>query len=364
MPPADGEPVSGVSLAGRVDGDRRDDRAAAARLLDRYPQHPLDEQLARASALRVEVPGGTIRVYRLAPVADGQAAWPVLFVPGWGGVIDGFYETLRAIDPAVELVYVETREKRSSRVDRRASFSMRRMAGDVAAAARAAGLEDRRFVLAGSSFGGAVAVQALADTAVADTPVAEAAMADAAGDDAGSRGALLRPAVTVLYDPMPRLWIPRWIMSFVAPLLPAWLLAPMRPALKRLVLAGMREPTQRRRTERFIDDAVLWKWRAAALRLRRWDVLSVGPRAAGAAHVVNGSTDRFHDGAIYPAIAGALPGGRLLRVPVPESRREHLIGAVLSAYARSHSSADCVSSDAHAVPPELRRFERPVSAGR
>ncbi|MFW6262140.1 MAG: alpha/beta fold hydrolase [Spirochaetota bacterium] len=360
MPPAPGEPVSGVSPVDSAAGDPRDDRAAAARLLDRYPQHPLDEQLARASAFRVEVPGGTIRVYRLAPAADGPAALPVLFVPGWGGVIDGFYETLRAIDPAVELVYVETREKRSSRVGRRASFSMRQMAGDVAAAARAAGLEEGRFVLAGSSFGGAVAVQALADAAVADAAVADAAAADVAG----GRGAVLRPAVTVLYDPMPRLWIPRWIMSFVAPLLPAWLLAPMRPALKRLVLAGMREPTQRRRTERFIDDAELWKWRAAALRLRRWDVLDVGPRAAGAAHVVNGSTDRFHDGAIYPAIAGALPGGRLLRVPVPESRREHLIGAVLSAYACSHSPADGGASDASAVPPELRRFERAISLGR
>lgn len=320
-----------------------DDRSAAERLLDRYPQHPLDEQLGRASTLWVDVPGGAIRAYRLAAAGRGSPALPVLFVPGWGGVIDGFYETLRAVDPAVELVYVETREKRSSRVDRHASFSMARIAADVAAAARVAGLEDGRFVLVGSSFGGAVAVQALAD---------------AAGAGGDSAALTLRPAVTVLYDPMPRLWIPRWIMSFVAPLIPAWLLVPLRPALKRLVLAGMREATQRRRTERFIDDAVLWKWRAAAMRLREWDVATVGPRAEGPVHVVNGSTDRFHDGAIYPAIAGALPAGRLLRVPVPESRREHLMGAVISAYAYDGAEAAVESGG---VPAELSRFERAAS---
>lgn len=328
MPSADEAPGS---------TDPRDDRAAAARLLDRYPQHPLDDQLRRAFTLWVDVPGGAIRAYRLVGSGGAEPSLPVLFVPGWGGVIDGFYETLRAVDPAVDLVYVETREKRSSRIVRHAAFSMRRIAADVAAVARAAGFTDGGFVLVGSSFGGAVAVQALADRDVSP-----------------------RPAVTVLYDPMPRLWIPRWIMSLVAPLVPAWLLTPLRPALKRLVLAGMREPTQRRRTERFIDDAVLWKWRAAALRLRDWDVASVGPGAAGPAHVVNGSTDRFHDGAIYPVIAGTLPEGRLLRVPVPESRREHLIGAVICAYAFASAGGKGPRAEAGEVPLELRRFERKV----
>lgn len=314
----------------------------AAALLERYPRSATDPIADRAEERWIAVPGGSLRVVRIAPSRAGvrdasqSEALPVLFVPGWGGVIDGFRETLRAIEDGIELFYVETREKRSSRLSRRTSFSMERIGADVGVVAAELGLEPGRFILAGSSFGGGVVAQALAD-------------------------GRLRPRIGLLYDPMPRLWMPRWIMNLLVPLMPAWLITVMRPGLKRLVVAGMQEATQRRRAERFIDDAVLWKWRAVSLRLRDWDIHRVGPTITSPVHVLNGSADRFHDSGIYPAIARSIPGARLARIPVPESRREHLIGALLCAYARAYAN---VSAREHArgagtagLPAEVAPFE-------
>lgn len=263
--------------------------------------------------------------------ATGPPPLPVVLVPGWGSMIDGFRPTIGALDPRIDLYYVETREKRSSALHRRASFSLPRIAADVAAVVRHFNLRDRGYVLVGSSFGGAVSAQALAQRS-------------------------LVPAETVLYDPMRKLWLPRWLIASVGRLLPTPLVTAMRPALKRLVVAGMTEQTQRRRTERFIDDAELWKWRRAAFRMLEWDLHDVGPRIDSQVTVVNGSSDRFHDSAIYPAIAATIPGARYVRVPLPESDRERLIGAIASIFAEHAALAHATSGE---LPPRLRPFELP-----
>lgn len=293
-------------------------------------------RVARAS--RIAVPGGAITAYRMpalaTPPVGSVQPLPVVFVPGWGGMIDGFRPTIGSINPAITLYYVETREKRSSDLDRRASFSLRRIASDIGAVVRRFGLHAGRFILVGSSFGGAVCSQALAQRSV-------------------------EPAQTVLYDPMRRLWLPRWLIASVGRLLPAWLVTAMRPALKRLVVAGMTEQTQRRRTEQFIDDAELWKWRRAAFRMLEWDLHEVGPRINAQVTIVNGSSDRFHDSSIYPAIAASIPGARYVRVPLPETDREQLIGAIASIFAEHVSGA---SRGQVSLPELLGPFEGVVPA--
>lgn len=250
---------------------------------------------------------GAVSAYAMPALCERRGL-PVLYVPGWGGTIDGFMDVIASVGEAVDLFYVETREKRSSELVPHARFTMSRIAEDVALAVRCFGLSDDGYLLLGSSYGAAVAVQGVAD-------------------------GVLRPAVTILYDPMPRLWMPKWVLRYVAPLASPKVVSLLRPALKRIVLAGMRERTQRRRAARFIDAADIGKWRAAAIALRDWDIRSVGPRVDGPVVIVNGCTDRFHDASIYPRIAAVIPGSRFLRLPVRESERERLIGAVATAYA-------------------------------
>lgn len=299
----------------------------AAALLERYPSDPRSARVQLAVVRRVTVPDGALTAY-VMPAAQPSRGLPILYIPGWGGTLEGFLGVVRAIGPEVDLYYLETREKRSSDLTPGADFSMRRVAADVGAAAEQLGLSSGRYLLLGSSYGGAVAVQALADRTV-------------------------QPALTLLYDPMPRLWMPRLIMRTVAPLLSPGALAFLRPALKRLVLAGMREPTQRRRAELFIDAADMAKWRAAALNLRDWDLFRIAPAIDAPVEVINGCADRFHKPSHYPEIAKAVPGARYVRIPVAESQREHLMGAVATAYALA--AAD-VRDSRPGLPDGFERF--------
>ncbi len=307
----------------------------ASGFLERYPGVAASARLDSGDRWTIPVRDGAISAYAM-PALGERRGLPVLYVPGWGGTIEGFMDVIESIGEAVDLFYVETREKCSSELVPHARFTMSRIAADVAGAARRFGLPDDGYLLLGSSFGAAVAVQAVAD-------------------------GVLRPAVTILYDPMPRLWMPRWVLRYVAPLASPGVVSVLRPALKRLVLAGMRERLQRRRAARFIDAADLGKWRAAAIALRDWDIRSVGPRVDRPVAIVNGCADRFHDPSLYPRIAAAIPGSRLLRVPVRESERERLIGAVATAYAFDWPVCDDAregrsSLERTPVPRALRGF--------
>jgi pimeloyl-ACP methyl ester carboxylesterase len=301
----------------------------------------MSRRIETATRRRIPVAGGNIMCYEMpvgngAPDALGAPAAPVvtaspplsvLFIPGWGGVVDGFEEVIAAIDEDVELYYLETREKGSSEVSLDSEFSMKQCAEDVRDAVDTIGLPAGGYVLMGSSFGAAVALQALT--------------------------ALQRlPAVTVLFEPMPELWLPRLLVKALGTLLPVGLVSFLRPVLKRLVLAGMREEVQRARVERVIDSADLAKWRRAALRLVDWHILSIAPAVAEPVSVIQASGDRFHTGSVFPEIAEALPAGRLYRLPVPESEREHLMGRIASLYARGGTAADVAI-------PAIRAERRP-----
>lgn len=246
-----------------------------------------------------------------ATAGPSPAGLPIVFLPGFGGGIEGFTDVIENIDPGVDLYYLETREKASSRLSAEAELSMDRIALDVADAVSALGLADEGYVLFGSSFGASVALHMVACRGTA------------------ARG----PKLTVLFEPMPELWGPGRLIAAVGRFVPLLIVERLRRALKRLVLAGMKEETQRRRAERVIDEADLRKWREAALSLSSWHILDVAPIARGRVEVIHASRDRFHAQTHYPKIAAALRDGHLHRIPTDESERERLMGRLASDYA-------------------------------
>jgi pimeloyl-ACP methyl ester carboxylesterase len=279
-------------------------------------------RIESARRLEIAVRGGTIVCYEMgapAPPTAARRSLPILFIPGWGGVLEGFEDVLTAVDEDVELYYLETREKGSSRVSLRSGFAMADFAADVAAAAEALGLASGEYVLVGSSFGGSVAAQALAPSPA---------------------GADLSPASTVLFEPMPRLWMHPMLVRLLGNLLPVGLVAAMKPLFRRLLLAGMKQETQRRRAGLVIDNADLPKWREAALALLGWHICGIAGGIEKPVAVVRASGDRFHDESTFPAIAAAFPRGDLVDLRVPESQRERLMGRIASACAKGRAASD------------------------
>ena len=272
----------------------------------------------------VPVKHGAIRVLHFMP-ENPVSRRPLVFVPGWGTLLEGFQDLYEVLYGRVEMYMIETREKKSSRMDRfRADFTMHRKAEDIGEAIRYLGLDLRDFVLMGSCWGSAMILQGVMDETV-DAPT------------------------IVTIDPMHRLWYPQWMLNYVAPLLPVFLLRALKPVLKTIQLRNMHEPAQRKRVEAFIKNAVMWKWKRAAYHVRNFELFGNLADIKREIIVFNGTNDTIHDQRDYPKIAKELPGGRFIFMEADESDRERLMGIVAREFA--------LVREEDGVPELLRRFE-------
>ena len=256
----------------------------------------------------VPVKDGEIRVLHHLPpnaarlrdarVPQGR---PIVFLPGWGTIPEGFKEFLEVVYGQSECYYLETREKNSSRLDRRrARMDMDQLAEDVQQVMEVAGPES---VLMGTCWGSTIIAHGLA------------------------RGIITAKTV-VLFDPMYELWFPKWLLNWVVPVVPLWLWGLLKPIGKRIALWGMKEPVQRARAELFIDSADLWKWKHTALQARDVNLYESMGKIRQEVLVMNGVKDKIHDRRHYPELAALAPKGRFFYLPVDESLRERLLGIV------------------------------------
>ena len=277
--------------------------------------------------LYVPVPGAELRVYHSRP-ASPVARRPIVLVPGWGTIpqgFQGFYETLHG---QAELYYLETREKISSRLGRRPDMSVLRSGRDIQTALAALGLAGKRdFVLVGACWGASMILEGLL------------------------AGELDAPTI-ILADPMHTLWFPKWVLRWISPLLPAAMVRLLRPVLRQAMLGDMKESAQKQRTFAFVNSADIWKWKKSAEAARDFELFGRLQSLSRELFVLNGTADKVHDQSHYPRIARELPRGRFLFVPVDERYRERMFAAVALEFARQ-SAAD-------GLPASLAGFEKQV----
>lgn len=109
----------------------------------------------------VEVASGVaLRCIRFTPAAS--TVLPTLvFVPGWISLLNTWRHFLPYVTSEFPVVYVESREKSSSRVEGRVGFAVEDMASDLVRVLEHYQLGEDSFVLAGSSLGATTIVEAL-----------------------------------------------------------------------------------------------------------------------------------------------------------------------------------------------------------
>lgn len=130
-------------------------------------EDPIAAAGVKFSEHRVKVEEGvSLRVLEWRPEAD-DGADPVFFVAGWISLVRGWQPLLEMMVPRRRVVYVETREKASAEIDpsrlKVESFTISRLADDLAAVAEVFGLDDGRAVLFGSSMGSNAILELLKD---------------------------------------------------------------------------------------------------------------------------------------------------------------------------------------------------------
>ena len=277
----------------------------------------------------IPVDDGEIRVLHIKPQSSISKR-PVVFLAGWGGIVEGYSDLYEVIHDLVEFYYVETREKKSSKLNRKkAKMNMTQKAKDVGDAIKYLGIENDDFVLFGTCWGGAVVLQGLLD------------------------GTIDAPTI-VAHDPMHTLWFPKWFLRYIAPLLPLFVAKMIKPILRRVQLRGMNEKVQRQRAEAFIDNAEAWKWKKAAQAVKDFELLGNLSPIENEVFVVNGTQDKVHDQVTYPAMAKEMPNGRFIFMKTDESLRERLMGLLIREFSKVNSR-DGLPSSLSDFEKELKR---------
>jgi len=279
-----------------------------------------------AEEIFVPVEDGEIRVFHHKPL-NPISKRPIVFVPGWGALLDSFRDFYEIIFHRAEFFHIETREKISSRLHRRrARMDMNQKARDLRDVIRNLGIDQRPdYLLFGTCWGSAIILQGLIDRILASPTV-------------------------IAFDPMHTLWFPKWLLNWVVPFTTISMANLIRPLAKRITLSGMTEEVQRKRTGRFIDNAEIWKWKRAALHTKNFELFGNLHRVLQEVFVCNGTRDKIHDNSHYPKIAMEIPKGRFLYMKTDESKRERLMGIVALEFAKIRQE--------NGLPPLFQRFEK------
>tara|TARA_B100000029_G_C17413143_1_gene901515 strand:- start:183 stop:1043 length:861 start_codon:yes stop_codon:yes gene_type:complete len=117
------------------------------------------------------VPNISVRVLRWVPTDSSAASLgPAVVVPGWGSVFEGWRPLLTEWVSRRPIVYIETREKKSARIDRkvrREDFEMRHHGHDVAAVLDEFGIDSAEVDWFSSSLGATLLIDAYQNNVLA-----------------------------------------------------------------------------------------------------------------------------------------------------------------------------------------------------
>ena len=250
---------------------------------------------ANAEELFVEVaPSISVRVLRWVPTDSSAASLdPAVVVPGWGSVFEGWRPLLTEWVSRRPIVYIETREKKSSRITRkvrREDFEMRHHGHDVAAVLDKLGIDSNEVDWFSSSLGATLLIEAY-------------------------QGGVLGGRSSILLAPNPDFEFPLWARILLKMPIPRF----VHPSLMRftvwLVDRRTKEEGQRIRYRRALLAQDLQRMLLSAranIRYRLPDDLSA---IRVPCVVMTASSDTLHDIDKVHGIVERIPDAVLVKVP-------------------------------------------------
>ncbi len=237
--------------------------------------------------------GVHLRVLTWTPARERRP--PLLVVPGWISGIESWRELLREVLPSRRVVYVETREKPSARLERRlgaGDLGIEAAAADLRSVVEALGLAPEGATAVGSSLGATALLQAMKNDGL---PVAGA----------------------FLIGPNARFRIPPWARP--ALFLPSRVYRAARHAaiwyLARFRVDSRREPEQMERYRRALLAAEPRRLKLSARALARYTVWPGLETVRRPVAVAWAPTDSLHHEGDILRLIQVLPRGFPVRCP-------------------------------------------------
>ena len=256
----------------------------------------------------------SIRVIVFEPdEVPGDSDAAVVMVPGWGSLFEGWRPLVEVWARSRRLIYIETREKASSRIDRRISkndFSIERHSMDIAAVLDALDIDQKKIDWYSSSLGSTVLIDAF-------------------------QRKFLQGRSSVLLAPNPDFKFPLWSRIIINSPLPMAAFRKMVGFVAWVVNRRTKEEGQKIRYRR----ALLAQDVPRMLLSARWNLGYSLPEDLSQIEVpcavMTAASDTLHDFGKVERLADSIPNCRMINVPSNQYAHE---SDVLSEIGDFHSS--------------------------
>jgi len=270
-------------------------------------QDPVQAEAAQYSERYLEVEPGVELLVRCWEPDEPELDWPVMFVPGWISLPQGWTSMLQGLARRQQVFYVETREKATARYAQPfgpGDQTIERNGADLVEVCRQLPGESSQRVWMAASLGATILLSALA------------------------RGELSARAVFTI-SPQPHFVYPWWVRPITYT--PDWLYPPARDFilwyLRSFKVDTQTEPEQMARYERTMNAAEPRRLKFSARSFggyALWPLLGDIPVPVGVAHA---SSDTLHVGADVERLIEGLKHGA--DIPCPSNlylHRDDVIG--------------------------------------
>ncbi|NHJ48871.1 MAG: alpha/beta hydrolase [Asgard group archaeon] len=292
----------------------------------RQPNAPNTWEEPNCTIHWIPVDDGEIRVLHIKPDKIVETR-PLIFIGGWQTMAYQFPEAFEIFYNRVEVYFVESRESYTSKLNRwKADMSVNQKAKDIQNVIDYFNLENQDYVLFGTCWGAAILLQGLIDQTIKPPPT------------------------IAVFSPMHKLWINKFFLKVIGPLLPAFLVAFLLKIVPVFLLAGEKAKTQKNRMFRTIKEAKAWKWKKAALATRNFNLFGKLSAIQEEVIVIGGTDDRVHKAHDYPRFADEMQNGRYFYFGIDESQRELTLGFLLLELAKVKAK--------DGIPEIFKEFER------
>ncbi len=165
----------------------------------------------------IPVDGGEIRVLHNIP-KNPVGNRPVIFISGWQTMPYQFVDLYKILHERVEIYFIETREKYTSKIPRRKTdFSLSQNAKDIQNTINYFNLQSKDFVLFGTCWGASTILQGLLD------------------------GTLKAPTMCT-FSPMHKFWFNKFILKYLIPFVPSFVITFLMRTLAHIIFIGERGP--------------------------------------------------------------------------------------------------------------------------
>ncbi|MFQ6612157.1 MAG: alpha/beta fold hydrolase [Fidelibacterota bacterium] len=197
----------------------------------------------------------------------------VVFIPGWVSLPEGWKIVLREMTKDFDVYYLETREKVTAKIMGKQGFSVPDIANDIAALVKHLKLENKAYILFGSSLGATAILEAVAQ--LGTTPMA-----------------------LILIGPNAVFRVPKWGMVLIYLFYPGFfsILKPfIKWYLKHFRLDVKSDPAQYEKYCCAINTADPWRLKRAVIPLSRYQIWECLNHIEIPTLIIGGSKDVLHE---------------------------------------------------------------------